>query len=229
MPTRAPQELDARLGDVLSLVRRSERLVDIGTDHAWLPIAAVRHGVVPHAIGVDVSPHASALGAKHAAAFGQNRVDVLEGDGFVPVEPAEGGTVTLVGMYARTMMAILEAGWGAGHRPHRVVAQPNRGLPELRGWMATRGWAIVAERIAVVRDRYFSTVAFELGSPRALTEAECEWGPLLMAERSEVFVAWTAKRQAELLGVLEQIGPRNPAKSAQIRAVLAGLPEGEGA
>ena len=78
------------LGERLDVVRRlippGSALVDLGTDHAHLPITAVRSGVSPCAIGIDIARaplHAAQRTVENACLEGY--VGLLLGDGLKPL------------------------------------------------------------------------------------------------------------------------------------------------
>ena len=48
-------ELSKRLQAVADLVTPGMRLVDVGTDHAYIPIYLTQNGLVPSAIAMDIN------------------------------------------------------------------------------------------------------------------------------------------------------------------------------
>jgi len=48
--------LDVRLSAVLSLVKPCGVLADVGTDHGYLPLEALKSGICKHAVAADLNP-----------------------------------------------------------------------------------------------------------------------------------------------------------------------------
>ncbi|MFC4454530.1 tRNA (adenine(22)-N(1))-methyltransferase TrmK [Deinococcus sonorensis] len=142
---------DARLHAAAELIR-SELHVDIGSDHAGLPVLLLRSGRVQRCIVVEKTP-----GPLETARQGLGSAGLLErcelrlGDGFGPLQPHELGSVSLTGLGARTMVRILER---APQPPGALVLQPNDDPGLLRRWAAAHGYWLVAERLVAGFWRY---------------------------------------------------------------------------
>ena len=48
--------LTTRLEEIIQMVPRCERVIDIGTDHALVPIAVLSRDIADYAVGIDKSP-----------------------------------------------------------------------------------------------------------------------------------------------------------------------------
>ena len=48
--------LTTRLEEIIQMVPRCERVIDVGTDHALVPIALLSRDTADHAVGIDKSP-----------------------------------------------------------------------------------------------------------------------------------------------------------------------------
>ena len=49
-------KLTGRLEEIVRWVPECERVIDVGTDHALVPIALLSRNIIRHAIGIDKSP-----------------------------------------------------------------------------------------------------------------------------------------------------------------------------
>lgn len=172
-------------------------LVDVGTDHAQVPCAAVRRGRFERAIGVDKRPSALAQGRRTVARYGLgDRVDLRLGDGFEPVRPGEAEVAVLAGMGAETLLRIL----ARAPALERLVVQPNHDLPRVREALARMGWCIVDERLGVRRNRVFPTMRWEPGTCR-MEPADLWLGPVLRRGDDPLFGAYREAVTARLRAI----------------------------
>ena len=142
--------LQPRLQAIAGLVPQGGRLADVGTDHAYLPIALLLGEKIPGAIATDIHPGPLERGRRAARAFGvEERISFRLCDGLSAVSAEEVDTVVIAGMGGETIAAILDAvPWS---REKRVLLQPMSRAEFLRPWLAGHGWRVLGETL--VRDK----------------------------------------------------------------------------
>ena len=92
-------KLSKRLEKVLSAVKRSECIADIGTDHGLLPIACVLDGKARSAVACDLREAPLKRCRENVARYGlSDRISVRRGDGLDVLGPGEADCVTVAGM-----------------------------------------------------------------------------------------------------------------------------------
>lgn len=138
--------LDKRLQTVADKVRRGRRMADVGTDHAYLPVALVESGAVPAAIACDLreGPLENARRAVAEAGLA-DRISCRLGDGLSPLAEGEAEEIVIAGMGGETIAAILEAcPWAKSSGLHYLL-QPMTRSEDLRRYLLTHGFAILSE------------------------------------------------------------------------------------
>ena len=171
--------LGPRLQMVASFVPEGSRLGDIGTDHAYLPIALYETGRIIKAVAVDVheGPYISALTAVKNRHF-QGVIDVRLGDGLMPLLPGEVNVLTLAGMGGRTMLDILSARPDVLETVSSLILQPQGAEGAVRLALPEGNWMLKAERLVEEDDRKYVVMAFskeEGWSKAKLLEKEAVW------------------------------------------------------
>lgn len=153
--------LGPRLQAVATFVPKGAKLGDIGTDHAYLPIALYETQQILKAVAVDVheGPYQSALAAvksRHLEAV----IDVRFGDGLLPLDSGEVNVLTLAGMGGRTMLDILSARPDVLNSVADLILQPQGGEGAVRLALLEGGWRLKAEHLVEEEDRTYIVMAY---------------------------------------------------------------------
>jgi tRNA (adenine22-N1)-methyltransferase len=141
-------KLPKRLAAIAALVPQSARVLDVGTDHAYIPVWLTLNGVSPTAIASDVSENCTARAVETARAFGvADRVAVVVADGLAAAAPAEYDVAVIAGMGGETIAEILQAA-----PPGKTfILQPMSKSERLLAFLQANGFTIEAEHM--VHDR----------------------------------------------------------------------------
>ena len=175
--------LGPRLQTVAAFVPEGAALGDIGTDHAYLPIALYETHQISKAIAVDVheGPYQSALIAVKGRQL-EAVINVRFGDGLMPLEPGEVNALTLAGMGGRTMLDILFARPDVLSSVTDLIVQPQGGEGTVRLALLDAGWRLKAERLVEEEGRIYIVMAYskEVGWVSSeLLEKERVWNQRL--------------------------------------------------
>ena len=161
-------QLSQRLKDVATYVPKGAKLLDVGSDHAYLPIYLLEKGLITSAIAGEVvkGPYESALANVSASGF-QDKMEVRLANGLAAFEPADDvTTITICGMGGRLIADILDAGKDKLKGVDRLILQPNNILTE--------------------NGKYYEIMVAEAGH-MSLSDKEVRFGPHLMKDQSQVF------------------------------------------
>ena len=205
--------ISKRLSIVASFVPQGAILLDVGSDHAYLPIELVESGKIERAIAgeVVVGPYQSAL--KNVKAHGlSEKIQVRLANGLAAFEEADQvSTITIAGMGGRLIATILEEGLDKLSSVNRLILQPNNREDELRVWLQIHSFQIVAESILEEAGKYYEIMVVEAGTMN-LSASEVRFGPFLSQEASPVFVEKWQKEAGKLEYALDQIPEKNLAE-----------------
>ncbi|MGQ9558791.1 MAG: class I SAM-dependent methyltransferase, partial [Desulfurispora sp.] len=102
-------QLSARLSAIAGLIPAGSVVVDVGTDHARLPVYLVRSGRCPRALATEINrqPWQRARAAVAEAGL-SDRIAVRLGDGLAPLRPGEADVAVLAGMGGGPIGRILQ-------------------------------------------------------------------------------------------------------------------------
>ena len=209
--------ISKRLELVASFVPQGAILLDVGSDHAYLPIELVERGQIESAIAGEVveGPYQSAV--KNVEAHGlKEKIQVRLANGLAAFEEADQvSVITIAGMGGRLIARILEEGLDKLANVERLVLQPNNREDDLRIWLQENGFQIVAESILEEAGKFYEILVVEAGQMK-LSSSDVRFGPFLSKEVSPVFVQKWQKEAEKLEFALGQI----PEKNLEERQVL---------
>lgn len=182
--------LSRRLERVAALVPADARLADIGSDHAYLPVALMRRGLIAMAVAGEVAatPFRAADRTVRENGF-EERIRVRLSDGLAAIEAEDGiSAISICGMGGETIRDIFEKGKSRLNGSERLILQPNGGEPELRQWLMDNGYRIVHEEILRENRFDYEIIVAEHTGPVAYSPEALYFGPLLMPARSPAFL-----------------------------------------
>ncbi|CJX02153.1 Bcl-2 family protein [Streptococcus pneumoniae] len=209
--------ISKRLELVASFVSQGAILLDVGSDHAYLPIELVERGKIESAIAGEVveGPYQSAV--KNVEAHGlEEKIQVRLANGLAAFEEEDRvSVITIAGMGGRLIARILEEGLGKLANVERLILQPNNREDDLRIWLQDHGFQIVAESILEEAGKFYEILVVEAGQMK-LSASDVRFGPFLSKEVSPVFVQKWQKEAEKLEFALGQI----PEKNLEERQVL---------
>lgn len=223
--------LAPRLCTVAELVPPGARLVDVGTDHAYLPAYLLGKGRIPSAIGTDIRPGPLARARETAERYGlEEQLSLRLCDGLAGVADCEADAVVVAGMGGETILSILEAApWSL---QKVCILQPMSAVEVLRAGLDRLGAPIAKE--VLVREGKTLYLVFYLNGARtvkgkALTDAEHYVGTVAAHDGDPLWPEYLAlsRRRASraLVGLERSKRPEDETRRVYFQQVLTGLNE----
>ena len=212
--------LSRRLERVAAHMPAGARLADIGSDHAYLPVALMRRGLISAAVAGEVAmtPFRAAERTVRENDL-QQQIAVRLADGLAAIEPGDGITaISLCGMGGETIRDILDSGKARLSGRERLILQPNGGEQPLRQWLMDNGYRIVVEEVLRENRFDYEVIVAERGEPVQYSAEELYFGPLQMRVCSEAFVLkWQRKlrQKQKMLAHFAEAGQAVPEATVQ--------------
>lgn len=193
-------QLDARLRSAAEFVPAGAKMLDVGCDHAYLPIVLCREGKIRSAVATDINEGPLEAARLHIAEAGlASKIETRLCDGIRGLETEEPNVITICGMGGELIAAILaEAPW-IRTKKITLVLQPMTHAHDLRAWLAANGFGIKDEKISYT-DRLYQTIcACFTGRPYTLTLPELYYGKKNIERGGTLFSEWMREQQTILL------------------------------
>ena len=209
---KVPGGLSPRLAAIAQLVTRGTSAADIGTDHAYLPIALVSEGICPRAVASDISPAAAAGAADHVSQAGlSERIAVCVRDGLNGYEKGKEDTLVISGMGGPLIISILESERDIAGSFKEMILSPQSEVASVRRWLFYNGYCLTNERI--VRDGkhdYFIMKA-RIGEEKSYAQdaaaraAGFLYGPILLRRKDPVLTSFVRREISRLDKAAQEI------------------------
>lgn len=168
-----PMELTPRLHSVAQLVPQGAKFADIGTDHAYLPVWLLQHGVITKALACDLRQGPLDRARATAEKYGlTDHMDFRLCDGLAGVNPGEADTIAIAGMGGETIAAILSAAPWVWREECLLLLQPMSAQPQLRRWLQAHGYTIARELLTREGDTIYTAFQVKAGPMPELTAGE---------------------------------------------------------
>ena len=195
--------LDTRLRAAADMVPRGARLADIGSDHAYLPIALCLENKIEYALASDINegPVAAAVSNIHKNGLA-DRILAVRADGLDKTRDFAPDCITILGMGGELIVSILDKAEWVKDENITLVLQPMTHPEILAKYLAENGFGIIDE--IIVRDgsrddRIYRIISAKFdGICRDLTEGEALVGRINIDRGDEITSAYI-KRNIRVL------------------------------
>ena len=146
--------LDTRLRAAADMVPDGARLADIGSDHAYLPIALCLEGKIEYALASDINDGPVASARANISKNGlSGNIEAIRADGLDKARDFAPDCITVLGMGGELIVTIIDrAEWVRDERI-TLVLQPMTHAEILVEYLAKNGFEVTDERIVSVGER----------------------------------------------------------------------------
>ncbi|MDO4477987.1 MAG: class I SAM-dependent methyltransferase [Lachnospiraceae bacterium] len=184
-------KLSKRLQAVANMITPGLPVVDVGTDHGYIPIYRVEEGLSPRAVASDVNKGPLASAVENIAAHGlADKIRPVLADG-VPKEPLEGALV-IAGMGGMLMSRILREAGPFLKGYSEMILEPQSDLMPFRETLLDLSLRIVDEEMVFEAGKFYPVIRVV---PEGATEIKN--GKTEMATGAETAQPMTADAEAE--------------------------------
>ncbi len=180
--------MSKRLDVIASLVRDGVGVVDVGTDHAYLPTLLCQTGYKGFITATDINegPLKKAELNLKKNEF-EDRVRLILCDGFADVDPSTVDTIVISGMGGDTITGILDrAEWCMREGTH-LILQPATKAEILRYWLVNNEFHIDNDILIKENGIIYQIIDASFGKPQKYSDAELFTGKLEYIKNSECF------------------------------------------
>lgn len=215
-------ELSKRLQAVADLVTAGYIMADVGTDHAYIPIYLMEHGLNPSAIALDINEGPLGRAREHVEENGMSdRIKLRLSDGLAELLPGEAETVVLAGMGGGLMIRILKNSPEIIAGLKECILQPQSEIARVRAFLLEEGFLFIQEDMVLEDGKIYPmmkvrTPSGNMPHAESWSEVEIRYGKHLLTGRHPVLKEFLERETALKSEILKNLEKQN-SQSAQHR------------
>ena len=203
-------ELSMRMKAISSLVTKGNRLADVGTDHAFIPIYLTLNGWVPHAIAMDIGEGPLSRAIAHIHAYGlETQIETRRSDGLKMLSPEEVDTIIIAGMGGALMCSILDAADSGFCGTKELILQPQSEIFKVRRKLHAMHYQIVEELFFQEDGKYYTVIKAVPGEEYYEKEVYEQYGKLLLLNKDALLFTYLEEKLDKTTQLLEKLTDHN--------------------
>lgn len=152
--------LDERLKMCASLVSENARLVDVGTDHAYLPVWLLKNGKISYAIASDINEMPLKSGENNASVYGVKNIEFRQGSGLETVSAEDKVTdIVIAGMGGEVISGIILNSPLTRNKKLNLILQPMTRSEELIKALYENGFGINTQKCVISKGKCYTVMS----------------------------------------------------------------------
>lgn len=181
--------MNKRLEAIYALIGEGKGLVDVGTDHGYIPTALAQSGYAGNIIASDIKPGPLQAARRSATSAGvEDKIHFILCDGLDGCDPSAIDTILIAGMGGDTICGILDRAEWCMTPDYTLILQPVTKAEVVRYWLAYNGYEFLDE--VLVRDGgiIYQIIRSRIKENTPLSLAELYTGEFALARKNALFV-----------------------------------------
>lgn len=191
-------QLSKRLTAVANMVTPGNRVVDVGTDHGYVPIYLVETKRVPNALAMDINLGPLERANKHIIQHGlESYIKTRRSDGVNALKKNEGETLIIAGMGGGLVIKILTQGKEVLSTFKEFILQPQSEISQVRQYLQEHNFQVVEEKFLEEDGKYYTLIKAKKGVMEPFSPIYLKYGKQLMEEKSQVLKEFLIREQSQ--------------------------------
>ena len=185
--------MNKRLRAIEEMVRPGVGLIDVGTDHGYLPVSLAQHGYSGRLIAADIGEGPLSAARRSAKSAGLlDRIEFQLCDGLALCDPESVDTIVIAGMGGDSICGILDRAEWCMDRRYRLLLQPMTRAEVLRYWLSNNDFVIEQERLVSDGGEIYALLSARFGGKQKLSDAELFSGAFSQIRQEPLWPAFSS-------------------------------------
>ena len=185
-------DISMRLKKIASMVDKCESMVDVGTDHAYVPIYLLKNNICNTVVASDINKGPVEKARLNLAMEGFNKVSSCRlGGGLSTVKPKEVNCAVIAGMGGNLIRDIIEADMKVFKSLDYAIVQPVQNPEVFREYIYSKGFSILDEALVYEENKFYEILKIKYAEEkRSIDSIYYEVSELLIKRGDEVMLKY---------------------------------------
>ena len=205
-------KLSKRLAGIAKHVSEGVCVMDVGCDHAYLPIFLLQTKKVRFAIACDVAEGPLERAKEHIEAAGlKNSISLVRSDGLSAFDKAPCEELVIAGMGGRLIIKILSESMDAASGFDKIIISPQSDIGEVRAFLFENGFVITDEELMLEDGKYYPILCMRYGKSDDFNEDDdirnmhFRYGKHLIEKKDRILFEFLSREEEKLSEILANI------------------------
>ncbi|MBL4933018.1 tRNA (adenine(22)-N(1))-methyltransferase [Clostridium paridis] len=212
-------ELSQRLKCIIQNMNKCQSIIDVGTDHGYIPIHAVENGIVDFAIASDINKGPKEKAERNVRLLGlSDKIECRLGAGLNTVKEKEVEAVIMAGMGGNLIRDIIIQDINKVKYFKYMILMPAQNPEILREFLYNNSFEIIKEDLCF-EDGIFYEVFKVRYSEQAINDNmdafDYEFSPILIKDKHKLLKDFAESKISKYTAILSYINDDSP--GARIR------------
>lgn len=193
-------EISKRLTWILDKMDKCEVIMDVGTDHGYIPIELIKRNIAEKVIASDINKDPLKKAKLNISLEGlSSKIDLRLGGGLEPLKDNEAQGILIAGMGGNLIRDILENDISKVKNIDYLILQPAQNPEVLREYLYSGNYEVIDEDICLDEGKFYELfkVKYKENNSTKLEDIFYEISPLLLKKKSEVFKQYLEEKAAK--------------------------------
>lgn len=198
-------QLSIRLAALAHFVPEGSRVIDVGTDHAYIPIYLMTTGKAQSCLATDINKGPLEKADKNIRCHGLSGIRLQQTNGLEGLEDEEADVIMISGMGGYLIVDILQRALPLVSKTKQLILQPQQDIDEVRKCLHAIGFRIEDEAFVKDEEKYYTVISAVKGEEQYTAERDYLFGKCLIEKKDPVFKEWVAYKLAKQQGIYNNL------------------------
>jgi len=200
-------KLTPRLQAIADGINNCEVLVDVGTDHANLPIYLILKGKAAKAIASDINKGPIEIARKRIKQYKlESKIEARQGSGLTVLKPQEADTIVIAGMGGMLISEIIEQSKEVAEAAKVLIMQPMLDSGKLRRYLMENGYDIFEEELAKEGKKIYEIIWAKFTGEKQVISSLMDIGHKILEKKHPLALELIDKKVTELQNIIQKLG-----------------------
>lgn len=199
-------ELSKRLQFIADHIDKCKTLIDVGTDHGYIPIYSVKHKLCESAIASDINREPVKKAEMNTALEGvKSSIQVRIGGGLEVIEIGEAEGAVIAGMGGNLIRDILEKDIEKTASFKFLILQPAQNPEVLREYLYNNGYEVMEEDLCIDEGIYYELFKVSKTNTKekvSLDPIYYEISPRLLKDKNKLMLPYLESKEEKYRKIL---------------------------